>query len=95
MSKPEYSQKPGLMLLSDNGPDFNPLSLLNAIYFYRLFRALKCDFMSVFTHAAHYSAFNCIEHLWSPLSDKVGGIAFSSCRPGDDKPPAKPAGLND
>ena len=47
MSKPEYSQKPGLMLLSDNGPDFNPLSLLNAIYFYRLFRALKYDFMYV------------------------------------------------
>ena len=33
-------KKPVLMLLSNNGPVFNPKSLLNTIYFYKLFKGV-------------------------------------------------------
>ena len=82
-------RKPVLMLLSDNGPDFNPKSLLDTIYFYRYFKKLNLDMLTVFTFAARYSAFNCIEHLWSPLSDKLAGVTFDSVYPGDKEPPTK------
>ena len=63
-----------LMIMADGGPDFTPISVLNSLYFYRLFKTLKLDILSVFTYAARYSAFNCIEHLWSPLSNKLSGV---------------------
>ena len=34
----EENQKPVLLIMSDNGPDFAPTSLLNMIYYYRLFK---------------------------------------------------------
>ena len=64
----EENQNHGLLIMSDSGPDFAPTSLLNMIYYYRLFKLLDLDILNIFTYASHYSAFNCIEHLWSPLS---------------------------
>ena len=81
--------KPVLTLLSDSGPDFNPKSLLNTICFYRLLKRLNVDMLTVFTYPAWYSAFNCKEHIWSPLINKLAGFAFSSVYPGDKEPPAK------
>ena len=37
-TRDEYSSKAAIMLLSDNGPDFNPMSILNSLYMYRLFK---------------------------------------------------------
>ena len=65
LTQPE-SDKPGLFLMSDGGPDFNPTSVVNILYLYRLFKLLNLDILAAFTYAARYSAFNCIEHLWSP-----------------------------
>ena len=82
------------MIMSDGGPDFTPISVLNALYFYRLFKLLKLDILSVFSYAARYSAFNCIEHLWSPLSNKLAGVQFSPTLEGESKPPAHQGGLS-
>ena len=90
----EYVKKPALMLMSDGGPDFTPISVLNSIYFYRLFKRLDLDFLSVFTYAARYSAFNYIEHLWAPLSDKLSSVVLSSKLPGESRPPAQQGGLS-
>ena len=65
------------MLMSDSGPDFNPMH----------FKYLQLDFLSVFTYAARYSAFNCVEYLWSPLSNRLAGVIFSPQHPGDKKGP--------
>ena len=35
-----FLKKPVLMLLSNNGPVFNPKLLLNTIYFYKLFKGV-------------------------------------------------------
>jgi len=73
--------------MSDGGPDFNPTSVVNSLYLYRLFKLLNLDILAAFTYAARYSAFNCIEHLWSPLSDKLSSVVFSNVATGDTKPP--------
>ena len=75
------------MIMSDSGPDFCPTSVLNMIYYYRLFKKLDLDMLSAFTYALRYSAFNCVEHLWSPLSNKLSGVVFSNIASGDSKPP--------
>lgn len=74
-------------MMSDGGPDFNPTSVVNSFYLYRLFKLLNLDILAAFTYAAHYSAFNCIEHLWFPLSDKLSSVVFSNLTAGDTKPP--------
>ena len=80
-----------LMIMDDGVPDFTPILVL---YFYRLFKTLKLDILSVFTYAARYSAFNCIEHLWSPLSNKLSGVQFSPKLKEESKPPAYQGGLS-
>ena len=47
------------------------------------------DILLVLTYAARYSAFNPIEHLWSPLSNALAGVILSSCVPDESLPPAK------
>ena len=47
------------------------------------------DILLVLTYAARYSAFNPIEHLWSPLSNALAGVVLSSCVPDESLPPAK------
>ena len=39
----------------------------NILFYWRLF--LDLDMLTVSTYAARYSAYNLIEHLWSPLSN--------------------------
>ena len=65
------------MIMSNSGPSFCPTSVLNTIYYNR-FKKLDLDMLAVFTYAPRYSAFNCIEHLWSPLSNKLTGVVFSN-----------------
>ena len=55
----------------------------------RSFKTLNLDMLTVFTFAPRYSGFNCIEHIWSSLSNKLAGITFSSVYPGDKEPPGK------
>ena len=50
-------------------------------------------FLSCFTYAARYSAFNPIEHAWAPLTPKLSGIILPSVLEGERKPPAKQSGL--
>ena len=66
------------MLLSDGGPDFTPIFVLNSIFFFHLFKELNLDLLSVSTYAARYSAFNLVEHLWSTLSNKLSGVVLPS-----------------
>ena len=73
-SEIDASTRNSFMFISDGGPDFNPSSVLNQLFLYRLFKRLGLDFLSVFTYAARYSAFNPIEHLWSVMSNKLSGM---------------------
>ena len=62
-----------VMILADGGPDYTPLSIVNIFFYYRLFKELNLDLFSVLTYAAHYSAFNPIEHVWSLMSNRLAG----------------------
>ena len=74
-----------LMALADGDPDFSLNSELNPLYFYRLFRKLNLDMLSVFSYAARYSTFNPVEHLWTPLSNHLSGVVFSARLKGESK----------
>ena len=83
------------MIMADGDPGlFTPISVLNALYFFRLFKILKLNILSVFSYAARYSAFNCIEHLWSPLSNKLAGVQFCATLDDETQPPALQGGLS-
>ena len=82
-----------LMIMADGGPDFTPISVLNGLYFYCLFKTLKLDILSVFACAARFSTFNCIERLWSPLRLALSN-KFSPKLKEETKPPAHQGGLS-
>ena len=82
------------ILLSDEGPDFTPNSVLSSIYFFCLFKELNLDLLSVSIYAARYSAFNPIEHLWSTLSNKLAGVVLLSKLGGECQPRSQQSGLS-
>ena len=82
------------ILLSGEGPDFTPNSVLSSILFFCLFREVNLDLLSVSTYAARYSAFNPIEHLWSTLSNKLAGAVLPLKLDGECQPPSQQSGLS-
>lgn len=46
------------------------------------------------THAARYSAYNPIEHVWSPLSNQLAGVVFSPKLDADRKTPIEQKDLS-
>ena len=64
--------KKGMAFLKvDNGSDWNLHSLVNVVYFCRVFKNSKLDVLGNVSYAAKYSAFDNIELLWSPMSKKL------------------------
>ena len=82
-------------LIVDGGPDWSTSSLLNALYFMRLWKACNLDMLCVTSFAARYSAYNPIEHLWSVLSKKLASVRLSAVATGDDKAPYYISGISE
>ena len=83
-----------VILTVDGGPDWSTNSLVNALFYMRLWRDTNLDVLVATSFAARFSAFNPIEHLWSPLSKKLNGVTFSAIAPGDSKPPCQISGIS-
>ena len=66
----EGNQKPGLLIMSDSGPDFAPTSLLNMIYYYRLFKLLDLDILKIFLYVSPYLAFTTALNVCGQLYQK-------------------------
>lgn len=64
--------------MSDCGPEFSSVSVIDLLYYFHLFRKLNLDILRIFTYTACYSAFQATEHLWAPLSHKLSVAVFSS-----------------
>ena len=62
----------------DNGSDWNLHSLLNIVFMGRLWRDSGLDILGLVSYAARYSAYNDIEHLWSPLSKHLSSVILPS-----------------
>ena len=76
-------------LMVDGGPDYQTKSLLNELFYYRIWKKLNLDLLGAFCYPAGQSAYNCIEHFWSVGSKALAGVVFSATLPGEDLPPAR------
>lgn len=84
------SGKRGVCLLVDGGPDYSVKSLLTILKFGRLWRHQDLDLLLMGPHAPGDSAYNCIEHAWSPLSKFLSGVALPLFLPEDADDVAQP-----
>jgi hypothetical protein len=62
--------------------------LINFVSYERLWLDEDLDALIVTSHAPGQSAFNCIEHAWSPLSRWLAGVTFPVNLP-DETPPCQ------
>ena len=81
-------------IIADSGPDWSTASLLNAIFFMRLWRDCNLDMLCICSYAARFSANNPIEHLWAPMSKKLNSVRISAIAEGDNKPPCQLTSLS-
>ena len=77
----------------DNGSDWNLLSLVNELYFCRMWKQSGLDILGIVSYAAKLSAYNNIEHLWSPLSRHLANVILPSKIFGEEKEPYKQTDL--
>ena len=66
-----YSSKAAIMLPSDNGPDFNPMSILNSLYMYRLFKKLIWFSFLVLHMPLVIRHSILLSIAWAPLTPKL------------------------
>lgn len=71
----------------DNGPDWSLLNVTNKLYFTRLWKDSRLDILGIVSYAAQWSAYNNIEHLWSPMSKKLASVILPSVLKNEDVPP--------
>ncbi|VDI57154.1 Hypothetical predicted protein [Mytilus galloprovincialis] len=62
------------IIISDNGPDWTMHSLTNIYFMYRLWKLSKLDALVLNSYCPGQSAYNPIEHAWSPLSDALAAL---------------------
>ena len=75
-----------LSLIIDGGPDFSPKHLMNIMTYGQLWKDHDLDGLMVTCHAAGNSAFNKIEHAWSPPSKSLAGVTLPNALPGEVPP---------
>ena len=73
----------------DNGPDRNPTNYVNEVHLGNLWFDSGADMITFTSYAAGQSAYNMIEHAWSPLSNRLTSVKLPATLPGEDKPPNK------
>ena len=73
----------------DNGPDWNLHSIVNELFFCRLWKDSGLDVLGIVSYAARYSAYNNIEHSWSLMSRLLSSVILPSVLEGDEEPPYK------
>ena len=78
--------KTNLIAIVDGGPDWRTASLLNAFLYMQLWRDCDLDLL-VTSFAACYSAYNPIEHWWSPLRKNLNSVRLKAIDGDDQQPP--------
>lgn len=88
LSKSEDLSKPIISIIVDNGPDWSCGSLINCLYFYKLFRQLELDALFIISFCPKYSAFNPIEHTWAVCTKALTSLTLPAVLPGEKIPPS-------
>lgn len=86
--------KRSVLITTDNGPDYNPKSLLTFYFLGCLWRDLKLISLVQTTYAAGHSSHNMIEHAWSPVTNFLVGVIIPNKLEGDQKAPDEMSGLS-
>ncbi|KAJ8039235.1 hypothetical protein HOLleu_16885 [Holothuria leucospilota] len=73
-----------LLLTTDGGPDWSVMSWTVLLYPQRVFRCLDLDFLCLSNYTPGQSAFNPVEHTWSP---KLSDVTFGAVLEGESVPP--------
>ena len=90
MKKEKYA----VSMVTDNGPDYSMKSMMNVLYFGRLWRDLDLDLFVQTSFAPGHSAKNMVKHAWSPMSRFLAGVTLPITLPGEDKPPCQQSRLS-
>lgn len=85
--------KKAVLLVSDNGPDWNPKFLQTFLCLGRLWRDLKLDVLVQTSYAAGFSRYNMVERAWAPLSWKLVGVTLPATLEGESLPPWQQTGI--
>lgn len=64
----EAEQKKAVVIVVDNGPDWNKTSLKTLLAMGKLWADLKLDYLHVTSYAPGNSKYNPIEHAWAPMT---------------------------
>ena len=83
-----------ITMVVDNGPDMNPTNYVNEYNLGNLWIDSKADMLVVTSYAAGQSAYNMIEHAWSPLSNRLTSVKLPAVLPDETKPPNKQTNLS-
>ena len=78
-----------IVCAADNGPDMNPTNRVNEVHLCNLWFDSCADMITFTSYAAGQSAYNMIEHAWSPLSNCLTSVKLPATLPEEDKPPNK------
>ena len=65
------------------------MNVANELNFTRLWKDIGLDVLGIVSYAAQWSAYNNIEHLWSPMSKKLAYIILPSVLENQDVPPCQ------
>ena len=84
-----------IISIADGGPDWITASLLNMLFYMRLWRDCNLELLVITSFAARYSAYNPIEHLWSPLSKKLNSVRVKAVDGDERHPPCRISALSD
>ena len=86
--------KTNVITIVDGGPDWSTGSIVNALFFIRLWCDCNLDMLVATSFAARYSVYNLTEHLWSPFSKHLTSIHLSAVDGEDSLPPFRISGIS-
>ena len=84
-----------IVCVVDNGPDMDPTNYINEYNIGRLWEDAGADMIVVTSYAAGQSAYNMIEHAWSPLSNRLTLVKLPAVLDGEEKPPNKQTNITE
>lgn len=81
--------KSGVFLSVNGGPDWNPRSNIVFLSMGRLWERLDLDYLFITINLPRFSAYNPIEHYWSPRAKDISGFVFLATLPSESKAPTE------
>ena len=81
------TNRQSIIIVCDNGPDWNKSSVKTLLCMGRLWRDLHLDYLDIFAYAPGDSKYNMIEHAWAPVTNWLSQLVTSAVLPGEDRSP--------